>query len=81
MKELLELKSMLDNINPENDNIPLELLDELNETLQYALGWCKGWLTQRALTAESLAQSQAVSNTETLSQSDSDTPPAQAQVS
>ena len=44
MKELLILKDVLDKINPENDNIPLELLDELNEKLQYALGWCEGWL-------------------------------------
>lgn len=49
MKELLELKSVLDSINPDVHKIPIELLDELNEKLQYALGWCEGWLTQRAL--------------------------------
>jgi hypothetical protein len=45
--------------------------------------WRKQNTAQHALhlTPESLAKSQAVSNAETLSQSDSTTPPAQAQVS
>jgi len=43
MKELLKLQSMLESVK-DTDDVPLELLNEINEVLQYALGWCHGWL-------------------------------------
>lgn len=47
MEELLKLQSVLDSVK-DTDNVPLELLDEINEVLQYALGWCHGWLANKA---------------------------------
>jgi hypothetical protein len=43
MMELLKLKAILESID-DDSNISLDLLDELNELLQYALGWCAGWM-------------------------------------
>lgn len=47
MEELLKLQSALESVK-DTDNVPLELLDEINEVLQYALGWCHGWLANKA---------------------------------
>ena len=49
MEELLKLQSALESVK-DTDNVPLELLDEINEVLQYALGWCHGWLANTACT-------------------------------
>lgn len=46
MEELLKLQSALE--SADTDSIPLELLDEINEVLQYTLGWCHGWLANKA---------------------------------
>ena len=48
MEELLKLQSALESVK-DTDKVPLELLDEINEVLQYALGWCHGWLANKAL--------------------------------
>ena len=47
MEELLKLQSALESVK-DTDNVPPELLDEINEVLQYALGWCHGWLANKA---------------------------------
>ena len=47
MEELLKLQSALESVK-DTDKVPLELLDEINEVLQYALGWCHGWLANKA---------------------------------
>lgn len=61
MEELLKLQSMLDSVK-DTDNVPLELLDEINEVLQYALGWCHGWLANKSCSglAETSAKSAVV---------------------
>ena len=46
MEELLKLQSALESVK-DTDNVSLDLLDEINEVLEYALGWCHGWLTKR----------------------------------
>lgn len=43
VEELLYLQKQLESIK-ETDNVSLDLLDEINDTLTYALGWCHGWI-------------------------------------